>query len=207
MDAQELKRIVAEHNSWVRCRLDGGKAILYREDLHGANLYGVNLRTANLCEANLSRADMRQMDLHGANLSEADLRMATLCEANLTRADLTGADMREADLHRANLGGAYLRGANLWECEYDLLGILRIDMGALSADLTLELMRWDALYCGTEAMDDWARGGDCPFEGTKTRPFIFHESQGLWPIGRKNRPKMNIAQLWVAVAEELGIEI
>jgi uncharacterized protein YjbI with pentapeptide repeats len=187
MGAQELKKIVDEHGLWLEGK-PGGKR---------ANLRGANLREADLSEANL----------RGANLCGADLCGADLCGANLRGADLRGADLTGANLSRANLCGADLCGADLRECRFDLLGILRIEMGTLSDSLTLELMKQDAQHCGTKAMDIWEKGGACPFEGTKERPFLFDESPDLWPIGRKNRPKMNISELWTAVAKELEIKL
>ena len=146
------------------------------------------------CEGG-ERADLRGADLRSANFRSADLRSADLSSADLRSADLRSADLREADLH-----GADLSSANI-----DLLMILQTNMVNLSEELTLELMRWDALVCGKEKMKKWADGGSCPFSGGGiNRLFRFEESRNLW---RPGKPKKNIYELWQAIAKELEIKI
>ena len=67
MNAQELQRVLAEHEKWVS-REGAQRADLRRANLQDANLVGANLRGANLRGADLRRADLR-----GADLQDADL--------------------------------------------------------------------------------------------------------------------------------------
>ena len=87
MNAQELQRVLAEHEKWVS-----------REGAQRADL-----RRANLQDADLQGADLRGADLQRANLPDADLQ----------RANLRHADLQDADLQHADLQGANLQGANL----------------------------------------------------------------------------------------------
>ena len=88
MNAEKLKKILADHKVWVESDYQTGK----RANLNGANLHGAHLHGADLrC------ADLRDADLRGAYLNSADLR----------NADLTGADLHGAYLNRADLTGAH----------------------------------------------------------------------------------------------------
>ena len=119
MTRDELKKIIEEHEKWLKDMEDGKRANLYCADLHYANLSGVNLRYANLCGANLSGANLRDTILCGASLCGANLHSVNLYEANLNSVNLSDADLRDAnlrcaDLCGANLCSADLRGADLW---------------------------------------------------------------------------------------------
>ena len=81
MTDENIKKIIKEHEKWLKGTGKGARA----------NLRGADLREANLCGADLREADLREADLREANLREADLREADLREANLR-----GADLREA---------------------------------------------------------------------------------------------------------------
>jgi hypothetical protein len=166
------------------------KIILTGADLTEANLYGANLYGANLTRVNLTRV----------NLTEANLTEANLTEANLTRVNLT-----EANLYGANLTRANLTRANLTRAKYSILSTVRINLGKLSDDLTLELMRWDAITCGMDNMDAWAAGGQCPFSKSHfCREFFFTENKEVWVAGNTT---MNHRQLWEAIAKEKNITI
>ena len=102
MNAQELQRVLAEHEKWVS-----------REGAQRADLRRANLQDADLQGANLQHADLQDANLQGANLQGADLRRADLQRANLQGADLRGANLQHANLQRANLQRANLRDANL----------------------------------------------------------------------------------------------
>jgi hypothetical protein len=86
---------------------DGGKAIVSRVNLSGAQLRGVNFTETRLRKANLRGAVMR-----GANLRLTDLRGADLNEANLSRAFFSEVDLRGANLSETDFGGALLWDAN-----------------------------------------------------------------------------------------------
>jgi uncharacterized protein YjbI with pentapeptide repeats len=88
---ENIKKIIKEHEKWLKGTGKGARANLRGADLYGADLREANLRGADLREANLSGAD-----LYGANLSGADLCGADLRGADLRGADLCGADLREA---------------------------------------------------------------------------------------------------------------
>ena len=106
MNADKLKKILADHKLWVERVVASEK----RSDLNGANLRG-----ADLNDANLSGADLRY-----ANLQRADLRNADLSRAVLSRSDLHGADLRGADLRGAHLNGANLSYADLRGAHFEL---------------------------------------------------------------------------------------
>ena len=61
MTNEELKKIIEEHEKWLRSQ-EGGK----RADLRGADLCGADLRVADLYGANLRGADLYGADLRGA---------------------------------------------------------------------------------------------------------------------------------------------
>ena len=76
MTDKNIKKIIKEHEEWLKGTGKGARA---------------NLRGADLCEADLCGTDLREADLREANLREANLRGADLREANLC-----GANLREA---------------------------------------------------------------------------------------------------------------
>ena len=92
---ENIKKIIKEHEEWLKGTGKGMRANLIGDDLSRANLRGANLRGANLRGANLRGADLSGADLYGANLYGANLRGA----------DLRGADLSGANLSRANLSG------------------------------------------------------------------------------------------------------
>jgi uncharacterized protein YjbI with pentapeptide repeats len=82
MNADKLKKILADHKVWLRTGKQSGKiANLEGADLSGAHLNGADLRNAVLYGANLSGAY-----LYGADLTGAFLNGAFLYSANLTGA-------------------------------------------------------------------------------------------------------------------------
>lgn len=130
MKADELKKILDQHEQWLKSGYGYGKrADLRRANLRGANLRRANLRgahlgLANLQGANLSYANLQDTILQGANLSDANLQGANLRGANLSavdfrRAELRRADFRDANLRSADLRGVDLRGANLRGADID----------------------------------------------------------------------------------------
>ena len=167
-----------------------------RADLRGADLRGAYLRGAYLQGADLRGADLRGADLQGADLRGADLQGADLQGADLRGAYLQGADLRGAYLRGADLRGAYLRGADLPSPTVILLAA----WGALSAPLTVELMRYDAAnHPDPTAFDRWAGGGACPYSDVKVeRAALFTENRDLWTPGPCPRPH----DLMVAVLAE-----
>ena len=65
MTDENIKKIIKEHEEWLK---GTGKGV--RANLSEANLYGANLREADLRGADLSGADLRGAGLSGADLSE-----------------------------------------------------------------------------------------------------------------------------------------
>ena len=159
-----------------------------RETVEQAVLRGANLQGAYLQGANLQGADLQGADLQGANLQGANLR---------------GANLQGAYLQGANLQGADLWGADLQGAKYSILSALRAYWDHLSDNLTLELMRWDAIACGETAMTNWANGGNYPFTDSE-REFYFHEKKELWKPGN---PTMTYKELFVALCKEHNIKI
>jgi hypothetical protein len=119
------------------------------------------------------------------------------------RADLSSADLRSADLLYADLLYANLSSANLRSAQYSILNVMRSNWGTLSDSLCLEMMRWDAISCGDEAMQVWVESGDCPFINSE-REFYFSENKKLWVSGK---PQMNHKELFVALCKEKNIKI
>ena len=78
MTQEELNMILDKHEKWLNNEERGERAILYRDDLCGADLREANLNRANLCGANLNRADLREANLCGADLGGANLHGADL---------------------------------------------------------------------------------------------------------------------------------
>ena len=87
----ELRKIIANHKSWILGDPNGKRADLSGANLRWADLSWANLSGADLSGADLSGANLRWADLSGANLSGADLSGANLSGANLSGADLSGA--------------------------------------------------------------------------------------------------------------------
>jgi hypothetical protein len=89
-----------------------------------------------------------------------------------------------------------------------MLNVLHATWHNLSDELTLELMRWDALECGNKKMNEWASTANsefntCPFRHTE-RPFLFTESKKLWSQG----PRMytNHVDLFLALCKHCNIK-
>jgi len=175
VNADELKRILADHALWLG--EDGGK----RADLSYANLSGAKLREANLRWAHLIEADLRGAKLSYANLSEADLRGADLSKANLIEADLSGANLSYAHLSGTKLGGADLSYANLSgttgiryaQCSFDSHGESgRQLLGVVICD---KLRLFCGCFKGTlEELDAYIDRGDDSYKSTRklARDFI-----------------------------------
>ena len=169
------------------------RADLTRADLTRADLFEAHLTGAHLTGADLTRADLTGADLTGANFTEADL----------TRADLTGANFTEADLTRANFTKANFTRTNLTGARLSISSILHsIQWGTLSNELTLELMRRDALICGEEKMIEWSSGGTCPFSKNILRDFYFTEERKLYKPGL---PRLNDLELFKTLCKESDI--
>ena len=129
-----------------------------------------------------------------------EAKRANLCDANLRDADLCDANLRDA-----NLCDADLCGADLTKTHYQVSQILHnYNWGILPDNLTLELMRRDAVICGDDKMQTWADGGECPFKGYIERDFFFSENRALWKSGA---PTMNDMELFKALCKERGIRI
>jgi hypothetical protein len=176
------------------------KLVAEGKSLSRANLYGANLNDADLSGASLSGASLSGASLSGADLRGADLRGASLYGADLSGAILSGASLRGANLSRADLTKQDLT-TTYYQVGYFLHSY---DWGILPDNLTLELMRRDALICGNDAMQKWADGGDCPFSGYIERDFWFEENRTLWSPGP---PMMNDMELFRALCAVKEIKI
>ena len=115
MNADELKKILAQHEQWLKAGYGCGK----RANLQGAYLRGANLKEADLRLANLQDTILQGANLSGANLRGANLRGANLSAVDFRRAELRRADFRNANLRSADLRGMDLRGANLRGADID----------------------------------------------------------------------------------------
>ena len=96
--------------------------------------------------------------------------------ANLSGANLSGANLSGANLSGANLSGADLPAPTM---------LLLVMWSSISAELTVELMRYDASnHPDPSKFDEWANGGNCPYSGIGwQRCANFHESKELWKVG------------------------
>ena len=133
----------------------------------------------NITQAELKiKLELHLKWLHGEDGGErANLRIA-----DLSGADLRSANLRSADLRSANLSGADLSGADLPAPTMLLLA----SWFSVSAELTLELMRYDAAnHPEPSKFDDWAKGGNCPYSGIGwQRCANFEEQRDLWKPGK-----------------------
>ena len=81
-----------------------------------------------------------------------------------------------ADLSNANLSSADLPAPAMF---------LLCSWGAVSDKLTTELMRYDASnHPNPEKFDEWAAGGDCPYQSGFQRCANFTEKRDLWKKGK-----------------------
>jgi len=226
MNKEELRKVLEQHKEWWS-GIGGKRAYLKGADLEGADLEGADLKGAylegaDLGGAYLKGADLKRAYLKGANLKGADLKGANLKGANLKGADLKGANLKGAYLKGADLEGAYLKGADLGGADLkraylkgaDLKGanleffsfpslrlISSINLGEVSSELALELMRWDArCHPHPERFDEWSKGGDCPYI-TEDRFFFFLEKREDWKPGD---PKLRGDELILKICEEKG---
>ena len=134
--------------------------------------------------------DGERADLRSANLSSADLSYADLSYADLRYADLSYANLRSADLRYANLRSANLRYADLPSPTMLLLAVWY----SVSAELTLDLMRYDAAnHPDPSKFDDWAKGGECPYSDIHwQRCANFHEDRELWKPGKTTKSALKL---------------
>ena len=127
-------------------------------------------------------AGKNRADLSGANLYRANLYRADLSEANLSGADLSGADLEFYQFPSIRL-------------------ISSINLGSLSDGLTRELMRRDAYaHPKPEKFDEWANGGDCPYQNEE-RCWFFQEKRNLW---KRGNPTTKDSDLIFAICKEKG---
>jgi hypothetical protein len=122
---------------------------------------------------------------------------------NFYRASLDYARLNHASLDYTILDHASLDHARLDGAKYSIIQIFKINFSALSDEMTLELMRHDAEFCGEDRMSDWAKGGACPYNGM-CQDFYFNEKKELWQPGA---PKLRGLELWRALAKEKNIKI
>ena len=161
------------------------RAVREKADLIGANLSGADLIGANLSGADLSGANLRYANLIGANLRDANLRYA----------DLIGANLRDANLRDL------LKAASVSSL------LQAIPWGNITSELTLEMMAHDAESCGIKKMDEWAKGGKCPFSDG-VRDYYFQESRGVWREAKaeNKKPKYRGLILLIKLCDAYGIK-
>jgi len=213
-----MNKIINKFTDKIICK--GEESIKELAEKYGANLSGANLDEANLSwanlfwanldGANLSGANLSGANLSGANLSGANLDEANLSGANLSGANLSGANLDEANLNGANLNGANLSGANLSGANLEFFRfpsirlISSIQLSLISNNLALELMRRDADgHPYPEKFDEWAKGGDCPYQNEE-RFWLFNEKREAWKPGK---PQMSDKDLIIALCKEKGWKI
>ena len=129
----------------------------------------------------------------GEVMAEGQETLKTITEK--ARADLSGADLSEANLS----------GANLEFQQFPSIRLLSsIQLGILSGELTLELMRRDAnAHPHPEKFGVWMKGGACPYQNEE-RFWFFSEKRDLWKAGN---PTMKDSELIIAICKEKGWKI
>jgi len=137
MKPEELKNVLAKHVLWLETSgKEGGKAYLYKADLH----------RANLAEANLSKASF-----HRANLAEADL----------SEADLSGAQLRYANLSKADLSNANLSGAKLENTIGNMREVKSLQLDTHHVTYTADRLQ---IGCQNHSIEEWKGFGDDTIE-------------------------------------------
>jgi len=189
----------------IRANLSGSD--LSGSDFSGSNLIGADLSHANLSRANISRANLSRANISRANLSGSDLSGSNLIRANLSHANLSRANLSRANISRANISRANLSRANLKNAHLDP-SILSSNLSYIDLpdNVTIELMRRDA-WCHENPIkfDEWAKGGPCPYDGSKiSRKHFFVEKRELWQPGP---PQMRDYDLIMAISESAGWQI
>ena len=176
-----------------------------KADLSGANLSGADLTRADLTRADLSEANLSSADLTGADLTDANLSGANLSGANLSGANLYNADLSGANLTDADLSGANLSGADLEFHQFPSIRLVSsIQLGELSDEITLELMRRDVYaHPKPELFNEWVKGGNCPYQNEE-RCWFFSEKRALWKTGD---PTIRDSDLIIAICKEKGWKI
>jgi len=136
---------------------------------------------------------------------ESVKELAEKFRANLSVADLSRANLSGVNLSWAGLYGANLSGANLEFSRFPSIGLLSsIYLGTISDNLALELMRRDADgHPYPERFDEWAKGGDCPYQNEE-RFWLFNEKKIVWKPGK---PQMSDKDLIIAICRETGWKI
>lgn len=88
---------------------------------------------------------------------------------------------------KANLSGATLSWADLSGATLCPVLVLLSNLGALSDDLTSDLMNYDAAnHPNPKAFAEWAKGGACPYSGVRVqRVAHFQERKECWKPRRK----------------------
>ena len=128
-----------------------------------------------------------------------------ICEGEQPIKELAGknrADLSGADLSGANLSGANLYSANLEFYQFPSIRLISsINLGSLSDGLTRELMRRDAYaHPKPEKFDEWANGGDCPYQNEE-RCWFFQEKRNLW---KRGNPTTKDSDLIFAICKGKG---
>jgi len=199
----DIKTALENHTLWIMTYgVEGCRADLSGSNLSGANLIRANLSGSDLSGSDFSGSNLIGADLSHANLSRANISRANLSRANISRANLSGSDLSGSNLIRANLSHANLKNAHL---DPSILSsnLSYID---LPDNVTIELMRRDA-WCHENPIkfDEWAKGGPCPYDGSKiSRKHFFVEKRELWQPGP---PQMRDYDLIMAISESAGWQI
>ena len=143
-----------------------------------------------IVEARKYRSLMDAVEENRADLSWANLSRANLSEANLSRAALFGANLFEANLSGAKIDFYLFPSIRL---------LSSMSLGILSPTLSTELQRRDAwAHPHPERFDEWAAGGDCPYQN-EGRFWFFELRREDWKPGP---PEMTDRDLILAICRE-----
>lgn len=140
---QEVNKIVAKHQKWLRDEEGGERAdfsntdlsyidfsyrnlsrsIFYHANLYKTNFYKADLSRSNLCGADFSKAYLSRSNLAGSIISYANFSYASLFKANIScvtfykviiyNTCLNGANFSYSSFQNINFNKANLFGANL----------------------------------------------------------------------------------------------
>ena len=122
-----------------------------------------------------------------------------LAYAYLSGANLPGANLSDVNLIRSNLSGARYSTNELLQSYWSL---------PPKHPLILELMAHDAEYCGIAKMDEWAKGGYCPFKDS-VREYFFPEDREMWLSANTEDkvPKLRCKKLLEALCEATNVRL
>jgi hypothetical protein len=171
------------------------KSEIYKINLSYSSLDNCNFTDSNISYANMMDSFLESCNMKNSNLSNCNFNSCRLNKVSFYNANLISVDLLYARLYKCNLKKAnYQISKILHSCYWE----------KLSNKLNLELMRRDAIICGSKKMNKWVNEGVCPFSNNIEQDFYFEPIANLWTPGE---PKLNDMELFKELCKENHIEI